>query len=293
MDPAFRASDLPACRIAIAGLGLMGGSLAMALRGKCQALWGIDPDPATRDMAVKWGIVDAASAEAGELLAQADLLILAAPVQAILEWLERLPGLIPGELMILDLGSTKVEITTAMETLPVRFDILGGHPMCGKEKSTLAHAEATLYQGAQFAFTPLKQTSWKLRRLAEDIARAVGAIPLWIDPQTHDTWAAFTSHLPFLIANALAYITPQETSPLVGPGFRSTTRLAGSSLAMMTGILATNRENVLASLSRLEQHLAVLETCLQDEDWPGLMSYLAAGAEQRAAVIEEHTMSES
>jgi len=286
MEPAFRASDLPACRIVIAGLGLMGGSLAMALRGKCQALWGIDPDPATRDMAVNWGIVDEAGAEAGEILAQADLLILAAPVQAILEWLEILPGLIPGELMVLDLGSTKMEITRAMETLPSRFDTLGGHPMCGKEKSTLAHAEATLFQGAQFAFTPLARTSWKLRRLAEDIARVVGAMPLWIDPQTHDAWAAFTSHLPFLMANALAYITPQETRPLIGPGFRSTTRLAGSSLAMMTGILTTNRENVLASLSRLQDHLAVLETCLQDEDWLELMSYLAAGAERRAAVIE-------
>jgi prephenate dehydrogenase len=111
-------------------------------------------------------------------------------------------------------------------------------------------------------------------------------MPLWIDPQTHDAWAAFTSHLPFLMANALAYITPQETRPLIGPGFRSTTRLAGSSLAMMTGILTTNRENVLASLSRLQDHLAVLETCLQDEDWLELMSYLAAGAERRAAVIE-------
>jgi prephenate dehydrogenase len=109
---------------------------------------------------------------------------------------------------------------------------------------------------------------------------------LWLDPDIHDRWAAATSHMPYLVANALAYITPQEASPLAGPGFRSTTRLAASSLGMMTGILATNRENALESLALLRDHLGILEECLERQDWQALGSYLAAGAERRAAVVD-------
>jgi prephenate dehydrogenase len=285
LEPANPGSDLSTCRIAIAGLGLMGGSLALALRGRCQRLLGIDPDPATRDLALKWGIVDAASADPRDILPVTDLLVLAAPVQAILDWIEKLPGLATGALMVLDLGSTKVQITEAFQTLPERFDSLGGHPMCGKEKSTLAHAEVALYQGCVFAFTPLQKTSWRLRRLAEDIARAIGAMPMWMDPATHDRWVAATSHLPYLTANALAYVTPQEACPLVGPGFRSTSRLASSSLPMMMGILASNRENILDYLTLFSAHLEVLRVCLERQDWAALNSYLAIGSERQAALL--------
>ena len=286
MEPYISTGDLAQLRIGIIGLGLMGGSLALALRGKCQLILGLDPDPATRDLARQWGVVDDITDQAEVLMQQVDLLVLAAPVSAILDWLRSLPELYTGELMVVDLGSTKVQITTAMQALPERFDALWGHPMCGKEKSSLAHAEAGLYQGAPFAFTPLPRTSRRLRRLAEDIAGAIGASPLWLDPETHDRLTAATSHLPYLLANALAYITPQEAKLLAGPGFRSTSRLAASSLMMMTGILSTNRENVLESMRRLQEQLSVLENCLDKQDWQALSSYLAAGAERQAAIVD-------
>jgi len=84
----------------------------------------------------------------------------------------------------------------------------------------------------------------------------------------------------------LAYVTPQEARPLAGPGFRSTTRLAVSSLTMMIGILATNRENVLVNLRNLREHLGVLESSLETQDWQALSSYLAAGAERQAAIVD-------
>jgi prephenate dehydrogenase len=286
MQAHFNTGDLADCRVGIFGLGLMGGSLALALRGKCQTVMGLDPDPATRDLAKKWGVVDMVTDDPAAILPRVDLLVLATPVTAILQWLKSLPDLQPGGLMLLDLGSTKVQILAAMQELPDRFDPLGGHPMCGKEKSSLAHAEAVLFHRAPFAFTPLPRTSWRLRRLADEITEAIGATPLWLDADTHDRWTAVTSHLPYLSANALAYITPQEARPLAGPGYRSTTRLAVSSLTMMIGILATNRENVLVNLRNLREHLGVLESSLEAQDWQALSSYLAAGAERQAAIVD-------
>lgn len=265
-------------RVAILGLGLMGGSLAMALRGKCAGLLGIDPDPETLSLARRLEIVDWASPQPGELLSQADVVIMAAPVRVILALLEELPDLHPGDAVVIDLGSTKTEIVEAMGALPKRFDPLGGHPMCGKERSNLANAEPGLYRGAPFAFTPLLRTSPRARALAAQLARAVGAYPLWLDPETHDRWVGATSHLPYLIANTLAAVVPLEAAPLVGPGLRSTTRLAPSSQAMMLDILVTNRRNLLANLRCFREHLETLEGYLAGDDERCLGELLSQGA---------------
>ena len=128
-------------RVAIFGLGLMGGSLALALRGQVAGLLAVDPDPDTRALALEKGIVDQISADPVEIVGQADVIILAAPVEAILEQLRCLgdwvnlarPGSQPEEILVIDLGSTKQTIVDAMQALPPGFDPLGGHPMCGKE----------------------------------------------------------------------------------------------------------------------------------------------------------------
>lgn len=275
-----QASALSQTRLAILGLGLMGGSLGLALRGRCAALFGIDPDPAARKLALERQVVQHVAGEAAEVIPLVDMLVLAAPVSAILESLEQLPvwfssGLTyPDSLVVLDLGSTKSDICAAMQALPAGFDPIGGHPMCGKEKATLAFAEPTLYQGAPFALVPLGQTSPRARNLASELVEAIGARPLWVDAATHDAWTAATSHLPYLLASTLAGVTPPQAAPLVGPGWRSTARLAGSSLPMMLDILRTNRENVLPGLRGYTAHLARLEKWLADEDWTAITAWM-------------------
>lgn len=264
-------------RVAILGLGLMGGSLALALRGRCAHLSGSDPDPGVVSLARQKHVVDQASLDPAEILPDADLVILAAPVRAILALLDELPRLHSGRAVVLDLGSTKAQIVSAMQQLPERFDPLGGHPMCGKELSSLVHAEATLYQGAPFAFTPLPRTSSRAREMANQLAYAVGAHPLWLDPSTHDVWTAATSHLPYLLANILAAATPVVAAPLAGPGFRSTTRLAASSIQMMMDTLLTNRENVLQATRRFRRQLDAVETCLAEGDEAALREMLERG----------------
>jgi prephenate dehydrogenase len=278
---------LDECVVAILGLGLMGGSLALALRGKCKMLMGVDPDPSVVELALVSRVVDQASTSPHDLLPQADLVVLAAPVGAILALLRALPGLHPGRAVVLDLGSTKSEILQAMQTLPLRFEPLGGHPMTGKEKASLAHADAGLYRDAPFALTPLDRTSSHARFLVEQLVQSVGARPLWIDAETHDRWVAATSHLPYLLANTLAAATPLEARPLVGPGLRSTVRLAPASLTMMLDILTTNRENVLVGLQRFRQILDAVEQSLMANDLEDLRAQLAQGAASYAALIAD------
>ena len=273
-------------RVAILGLGLMGGSLALTLRGKFTALLGIDTDPQTVELARQRQIVDLASTEPAELLPQADVVILATPVNTIIQNLQELPKYHPGPAIVLDLGSTKARVVEAMQRLPERFDPLGGHPMCGKERSGLSNADPRLFQGAVFAFTPLARTSSRARTFAEGLARQVGAHPLWLDSHTHDRWVAATSHLPYLVSNALAFSTPVEAAPLAGPGYHSATRLAQTSPGMMLDVLMTNRENILAASGRFRAHLDLLDELLRRGDFETLLSFLRRGTDRHNGIIQ-------
>jgi prephenate dehydrogenase len=278
--------NLPAARIAIVGLGLMGGSLALALKGKCSVLLGVDPDPATRALALRREIVSQAEADPALILPQADVIILAAPVPAILTLLGRLPQLAPQPCVVLDLGSTKREIVAAMESLPERFDPLGGHPICGREQLSLGNADAALYRDAPFVLIALARTSAHARRCAEQVVEALSAHPLWLDAAAHDRMLAATSHLPYLLATALALATPAEAGPLIGPGFRSTSRLAATPGSMMQGVLGTNRDNVLEAVRRFQSELSTLVDALDEQDARTLSRLLAAAQERHSGFVQ-------
>jgi prephenate dehydrogenase len=284
-------ASLADTRVAILGLGLMGGSLALALRPHCLSLSATDPDPETLSLAAQAHIADQISADAAEILPDADLVILAAPVKAILGIIEQLPRLHPGSPVVMDLGSTKTDICQAFQELPARFDPLGGHPMCGKETSGLGQAEPGLFRDAPFVLTPLERTTTRARSLGAQLVGALGARLLWLDPATHDRWTAATSHAPYLLSIALALATPAETAPLIGPGFLSTSRLAGSSTKMMADILETNRGNVLTALSLLKAELDRLESSVRQADHTALVAQLTRGRLARNQLLE--TPSES
>jgi prephenate dehydrogenase len=261
-------------RVVILGLGLMGGSLALALRGKCTALLGYDHDPQTVRLAEQQQMVDQASTELNEVLPGTDLILLAAPVMAILELLDRLGECHPGPAVVMDLGSTKTQVVRAMALLPERFDPLGGHPMCGTEKASLLYAEPDLYRGAVFALAPLARTTYQARKLALEMLAAIGSQPLWLEAEEHDRWVASTSHLPYLLANALAISTPAEAAALAGAGFLSTSRLASSYAPMMLDVLRTNRVNILRALRRFRENLDEFDALLENEDFPALADLL-------------------
>jgi len=259
--------DLRDSTVGIFGLGLMGGSLAMRLKGHCARLIGFDSHLPTLELALSKKIIDLAESDSATCLPQMDSLILATPVPAIINILQQLPSLMPNPCIIMDLGSTKTEILQKMNDLPSRFDVIGGHPICGKEKLGLENADTDLYQNAPFVITPLARTTSKARSAAKQIISAIGANLIEMTAEEHDRILASTSHLPFLVASTLSRSTPRDFAPLIGPGFRSTSRLAGTPSHMMMGILKSNRENALKAIRIFRNSLDDVESALQQQNY--------------------------
>jgi len=272
-------------KIAIIGLGLMGGSLALALKGKCAALFGCDSHRATLELALSQQIVDYADSDCANILPEVDLVILAAPVPAILTLLDQLSSFTSKPCIVMDLGSTKKLIVESMSRLPKNFDPIGGHPICGKEKLSLANAERTLYYAAPFLLTSLKRTSPRALSAANQIIEAIGAKAAILDAAEHDRILASTSHLPFLLSSALALSTSNDVAPFIGPGFKSASRLAGTSSSMMLGVLQTNRENVLNAISEFQQQLADIKINLLTKDYKKLESILNESQQKHQEMI--------
>jgi prephenate dehydrogenase len=272
-------------RIAIYGVGLMGASLAMALTGFASKIIGIDPDKSIHEQATGLGIVNQILAYPPSQKIRADLIILSAPVMVNLEILAALDRYHEGSAIVLDLSSTKYEVCQAMNNLPEQFDPIGGHPICGKEQNSLEFADPEMFKGATFVLTPLPRTTPAAHKVASNLVEHIGSHPIWVDAASHDQIVAATSHLPYLIANALASITPPEKSNLVGPGFISTSRLAASNTKMMLDILKTNRQNVLQVLNEYDRQLDALKTSLENEDYDTLETLMIAGRDARYRLL--------
>jgi prephenate dehydrogenase len=286
-SPADPPRRLAGSRVAIVGLGLMGGSLALALRGRCAELMGVDHDPAAVALARERGVVDFATPDLESGLHHADLIVLAAPVRAILALLDQLPNLTlaVSPVAVLDLGSTKSAITEAMRALPLQFDPIGGHPMCGREVAGLAHSDAGLFHGQTFILVPLERTSEATKQLALEVVEAVGAHPLELEAGRHDALTAAVSHLPYAAAAALVRaaeaLGDDQTWQVAASGFRDTTRLAASDLTMIVDILLTNRPAMLAALARYRGELDRLAELIEAGDAEALRAVLQPAQTRR------------
>lgn len=279
---------LKTAHIAIIGLGLMGGSLALSLKPRCRRLSAYDPDRATLELARRQEIVHLAEDDPAKILAEADLVILACPVPAILDWLHRLPAYIQHPCIVLDIGSSKRMIVAALDSLPSNFDPVGGHPICGRERLSLENAERFLYRDAPFVLTSLSRTGDRARAAALQIVEVLGATPIWLDSDEHDQILASTSHLPYLLSSALALVTPDGAAPLVGPGFRSSARLAGTPSSMMLGVLRSNRDNVLDVLDHLQEQIASIKSALILGDFVSLQKNLDAARAHYQRLVTDH-----
>jgi prephenate dehydrogenase len=283
-EPDF--TKLSNCEVAIWGLGLIGGSLALSLAGKCSSLIAIDPDPHTVELATSSNIFKSVSQKPEDVISEADLIILAAPVCAILKQLKALSDLHPEPCVVLDIGSTKRQIMEAMAALPSRFEPVGGHPMCGNEYSSYQHADASLFSGANFALVKLPRTSSHALALAETCVRQTGASPLWLDAEIHDHWTAMTSHMPYMIANALISSVSIDASPMAGSGLRSTSRLAAASPAMMLDILMTNQDYLLETIQDFQTNLDNLAESIRRGDHAALENSLLQSRNARKALFD-------
>jgi prephenate dehydrogenase len=256
------------CSVHIIGLGLMGGSLAMALRGQVRRITAEDILPEVLRQAQARGVIDAAGTAA-----DVDIVVPAIPADRIITLIPAL-NVRPGALVI-DLGSTKTRICGQLDRLPEGVLAVGGHPMCGLAENGYAHAIATLYRGARFVLCETARTTGEARALAEALVQAAGAQPLWMDRTRHDAATALTSHLPHLLSFALMRLAMEIAAEdgalfeLAAGGFDGATRLARTDETMIVGMFSTNAEQLRSITGRLREHLDDLE------DMPALHNELA------------------
>lgn len=272
--------------VAIFGVGLIGGSFALALKkaGFQGRIIGVS-SPATIDAALAAGAIDDAL-PAEQAAAIADLIYLAQPISRILETLPRLDPWVRPEALVTDAGSTKARIVArASETL-TRCPFLGGHPLAGKERRGVEHADPDLFRGKTYVLTPQELDLRSPAALEfADWLRLIGAQPLLTTPERHDAVVAYTSHLPQLMSTALAACVACEFAgeipPIWGPALVDSTRLALSPFDIWRDILGTNQTAIDSALASYISHLQRMRERLAQTD---MSQYFEDGAKIASSI---------
>jgi len=253
-------------QLAIVGVGLLGGSVAKAARsgGLARRIIGVGRDPERLRPAVDDGTLDAAVTELDAGVREADVVLLAAPVLAIEDLLERVWRAAPDGALVTDVGSTKRNIVRAAERLAATRSLafVGSHPLAGSEQAGYRVARADLFRGATVVVTPTEKTELAALKKTTELWEALGARVTALDPETHDRTVAAISHLPHLIACALvdgAGRVEPAALELAARGFRDTTRIAAGDPDMWTEIFLANRDALTAGIEAFREALADLQ----------------------------------
>lgn len=275
--------------VAIIGVGLIGGSLGMALRERrlCRQVLGIPRRADTIREALSTGAIDAGTTDLSRA-GEAELVVLAPPVLQIEPLVQAVaPYLRPGTL-VTDVGSTKAALMRSLPALlPDGVDLVGGHPMAGSEKGGVLAGRADLFEGAIWVLTRGPRTRLENVERMAALVRRLGATPVEMEPELHDDAVARISHLPHVVAAALAESAGQGALPaevlrlLVAGGFRSTTRIAASPPEMWRDVCLTNREAILASLDDFEGALARFRAGLEAGSAEDLLEAFTRGKAAR------------
>ncbi|MEK7477301.1 MAG: prephenate dehydrogenase/arogenate dehydrogenase family protein [Candidatus Coatesbacteria bacterium] len=268
-------------RIAVLGLGLIGGSLALALRRRGIRVTGVDPDPRARAIARRRGAVVAATSSLREGVREAGIVVLAVPIQALARCLRGIAAWAPRSAVITDVASVKGPVVgLARRHLPCPGRFVGGHPMAGRETSGLAHARADLFRERVCVLTPVAGTSGSALRAVRRLWAAAGARVIELSPRRHDAAVARASHLPHLMAYALApVLAGRDSGRIVSGSFLDATRVAASDPALWEGILLSNRREVLGAVREQAAREARLLRLLR-ENRPGPLRRALADAAQ-------------
>ncbi len=273
-------------RVAILGVGLIGGSIGLAARERGAEVVGFGRDRGRLERARELGAIDVAAGSFEQALDGAELCFACAPVGALPQQVESALAVAGDDCVVSDVGSTKAALSARVRDS--RF--VGGHPIAGAETAGVEHARADLFEGAVWYLTPHEQSQGLLYERLHRFVRELGARPLAVDAETHDRLVAVFSHLPHVLANLLAEQGAQrllehgEALRQVGPSFRDATRVAGANTAMWTDIYLANREAIVAELRdygrRLEQAAQLLER------GEGVASWNDAARAARGALLE-------
>jgi prephenate dehydrogenase len=280
-------------RIAVLGVGLVGGSIGLAARSRLQCeVVGFDPDAATAARAVEEGAIDVAAGSVEAACEGAEVVFCAAPVAALEDLATTVLAACGPDAVVTDVGSTKRDIVAALGA-DERF--IGGHPLAGAETSGVENARADLFEGARWYLTPKStRSSGVLYDRLQRVLAGLGARVQAIDAETHDRLMATVSHLPHVVANVLvaqaaAELTrDSERMPEVGPSFRDTTRVAGANPAIWGDIFASNREAVAEAVDAVAARLHDAAELIREGERDAVAAWHAeAGADRRRLLEAE------
>src|SRR5215203_3485063 len=277
-------------KVAVLGVGLIGGSIGLAARARLDAeVAGFDPDRSRADLALELGAIDSAPSTIAEAVEGSQIVFCAAPVMD-------LPGLAAEALeaaaedcAVTDVGSVKRD---AIAVLGSEGRFIGGHPLAGAETSGVENARADLFEGARWYLTPTANTVGLLYDRLQRAIADLGARPQAIEAETHDRLMATISHLPHVVANVLvsqaanALNEEAEHLPEVGPSFRDATRVAGANPAVWGDIFAGNREAVAAELDGVVARLAEAADLLRAGDQDAVVAWQEQAGQRRRELIE-------
>jgi prephenate dehydrogenase len=264
--------------VSVAGLGLIGGSLALALKSR-HHVSGFDVDPKARDAARAAGIE---AVDRLEDLLPADVAIVATPLASIVTTLASLAER-AGSAVLVEVGSLKAAVAAFAETAPASARIVGVHPMAGATTAGFAAARADLFRDRPFLIVPTARADTSAMAVAGDIARDAGGVATVCSAVVHDRAMAYLLAAPLAAASALA-VAGGEAGPLLrlaGPGFRDTTRLAGTPLDLAEQLLSANAGNVVAALAAMRKVLDEIEAAVADRDRDALRTLLGRAADAR------------
>ncbi len=278
-------------QLGLIGCGMMGGSFALALKraGLVKRVVGYSKSPSTTERARQLGVIDVEAPSALLAVSGADLVLLAVPVSATEATFKAIRHLVRGDVLIMDVGSTKREVIDAARR--VLKDQVGvfvpAHPIAGKELAGVDHADPDLYKGRQVILTPIERTLTAQLDKAHKVWTALGCHVKQMSPEAHDAAYAAVSHLPHLVAFALMNgIQSQQQAAdflsLAGPGFRDFTRIAASDAAVWRDILMSNREELLAQSRFFQRALHALETAINADNPDALEALIDQASTARA-----------
>ena len=249
-------------RIAIIGLGLIGGSMGLSLRKKADLeVVGFARRGETASRALELGAVDRTEGDLLAAVRDADLVLIATPVMAMKDIMAKIGESLDKGCIVTDVASTKAQVMGwAEECLPSWVSFIGGHPMAGKETSGIEAADADLFIGCTYCLMPRRSATKEAIDKVEGLVRQIEAKPIFIDASEHDMLVAAVSHLPMVISSALVSMATKssswaEMSELAATGFRDLTRLASGSPEMSRDICLTNREFILRWIDEYSEEL--------------------------------------
>ncbi len=280
--------------VAIVGVGLIGGSIGLALRdrGLADAVVGIGRRQSSLRKARRCGAVTQTTTDIPRGVRRAQLVVVCTPVEAVAQRIRAVAAAAAPGTLITDAASTKEQIVAdaeaylrgAAESIPRDVRFVGSHPLAGDHRAGPEHASADLFEGRTVVVTPTGRSRAADVRQLDQFWSALGAQVVTLRPRQHDQALAATSHLPHLVAAAVAAATPAQDLPLTATGWLDTTRVAAGSPSLWQEILMGNRKHVLRSLTRLEKTLAAFREALEHDQQRTLERLLAKGKSHRDAV---------